>query len=340
MRRDCRQWARTCQQCQRSKVTRHTASPTGIFKVPSARFKHVHMDLIGPLPISNNNRYCLTVVDRYTRWPEAYPLPDMTADTCAAAFISGWVARFGCPEHITTDRGRQFESQLFKSMAAVLGASHHTTTAYHPAANGLVERLHRQLKAAITCHDTTKWTEVLPLVLLGIRSAWKEDLKSSTAELVFGEPLRLPGQFFSPSSPSSEGVITIPDFAIRLREHISKLTPQPTSRHSNRPFYVPRDLNTTTHIFLRQGPLRRPLQPAYIGPFKVLRRGTKTFDIEAQGKTLTVTIDRLKPAYVENTEDQKTQSPQPEAKTEAERSKRIRRKVTFPSYYRPQSRSR
>lgn len=338
MRRDCRQWARTCQQCQRSKVIRHTTSPTGTFKVPSARFRHVHMDLVGPLPISNNNRYCLTVVDRYTRWPEAYPLPDMTADTCAAAFISGWVARFGCPEHITTDRGRQFESQLFKSMAAVIGASHHTTTAYHPAANGLVERLHRQLKAAITCHATTQWTEVLPLVLLGIRSAWKEDLQSSAAELVFGEPLRLPGQFFSSSSPSSDSVITIPDFTTRLREHMSKLTPQPTSRHSNRPFYVPRDLNTTTHVFLREGPLHRPLQPAYLGPYKVLRRGTKTFDIETQGKKMTVTVDRLKPAYIENAEERATSPPPPQPSTnpdERTRKTKSGRTVRFPNYYRP-----
>ncbi|XP_063370343.1 uncharacterized protein LOC134658621 [Cydia amplana] len=243
-------------------------------------------------------RYCLTIVDRFTRWPEAYPLQDITADTCAAAFVGGWIARFGCPERITTDRGRQFESQLFKKISALMGSTHLTTTAYHPAANGLVERLHRQLKAAIMCHATTQWTEALPLVLLGIRSAWKEDLNSSPAELLYGEPLTLPGQFFS--SSSSESVVDICDFASRLRKHMSQLSPQPTSWHtsSNRPFYIPKDLKDSAYVFLRQGPERRSLEAPYQGPFKVLRHGVKTFDIEVNGKAIKVTIDRLKPAYL------------------------------------------
>lgn len=304
IRRDCRQWAKQCHQCQRCKITRHTTAPFTTFQRPSARFQHVHMDIIGPLPLSASYRYCLTLVDRFTRWPEAYPLTDITADSCATAFISGWVARFGCPERITTDRGRQFESRLFKSIAALIGATHHTTTAYHPAANGLVERLHRQLKAAISCHASSQWTEALPLVLLGIRSAWKDDIQSTAAELVYGEPLRLPGQFFN---AALEDDVDMTDFADRLRSRMSKLAPKQTSWHSPRPFYVPKDLSAATHVFLRQGPVRRPLQAPYAGPYKVVRRGSKTFDIKVREKILTVTVDRLKPAY--SASDDQTPTP-------------------------------
>jgi hypothetical protein len=69
------------------------------------------------------------------------------------------------------------------------------TTAYHPAVNELVERFHRTLKAAIMCHANHQWTEALPLVLLGIRSAFKEDLQASVAELVYGEPLRISASY-------------------------------------------------------------------------------------------------------------------------------------------------
>lgn len=338
IRKDCRQWAKQCQECQRSKVVRHTAAPLAAFQTPSGRFQHIHCDIIGPLPLSSGNRYCLTIVDRVTRWPEALPLQDITAESCTAALTAGWIARFGCPERITTDRGRQFESQTFKDLAALIGATHHHTTAYHPAANGLVERLHRQLKAAIVCHTDANWTETLPWVLLGIRSAWKDDLQASTAELVYGEPLRLPGQFLTTSPDESVDPTNI---VSRLRSHMRKLTPQPTSWHtsSRRTFYVPKDLNTATHVFLRQGPVKRPLQPPYQGPYKVLQRSEKTFDIDVNGKTQRVTIDRLKPAFMAK-EDVSSLPEVPAESPAAEHNNPVRktrsgRTVRFPDYYRP-----
>lgn len=333
IRRDCRQWAKECQQCQSCKISRHTSAPPAEFHAPSARFRHIHLDIVGPLILCSGNRYCLTIVDRFTRWPEAFPLQDITAETCAAALISGWIARFGCPEHITTDRGRQFTSHTFREVAELVGATHHTTTSYHPAANGLVERLHRQLKAAIACHSSSSWTEVLPWVLLGIRSAWKSDLQASTAEIVYGEPLRLPGQFFS---NSCDAAVEPSNLVSRLRAHMSKLAPQPTSWHtsSSKPFYIPKDLGTATHVFIRQGPARRPLQAAYLGPYEVLRRGPKTFDIDVAGKTQTVTIDRLKPAYAAR-EDTSVPVQQQEEGTAAATKTKSGRVVRFPDYYRP-----
>jgi hypothetical protein len=67
--KDCRTWARTFQACQLSKVSRHTVTPVGDFALPPARFLHVHIDLIGPLPTSAEYTYCLTAVDRFRHWP-------------------------------------------------------------------------------------------------------------------------------------------------------------------------------------------------------------------------------------------------------------------------------
>ena len=58
MNKDIRAWARSCLHCQRSKVSRHNRSPIGTFRMPDARFSHLHLDLVRPLPILRGT-YCL-----------------------------------------------------------------------------------------------------------------------------------------------------------------------------------------------------------------------------------------------------------------------------------------
>lgn len=147
--------------------------------------------------------------NRFTRWPVAVPLNSTTAESVARAIFQHWISIYGCPSIITTDRGPQFQSQLFTEFTNLLGARHISTTAYHPCSNGLVERFHRQLKAALTSIGATNqssWIDNLPFVLLSLRTQVKEDLKCSPADLVFGQQLVLPGQYFSVAStqePSS-----------------------------------------------------------------------------------------------------------------------------------------
>jgi transposase InsO family protein len=115
-------------------------------------------------------------VDRSTRWPEVIFLKGVTTEDCVEAFFAGWVSGFGIPSTVTLDRGVQLTSAVWKNMCSQLGIQHKLTTAYQPQPNGMVERIHRQLKASLRARlIDQQWMVHLPWVLLGLRAALKEE---------------------------------------------------------------------------------------------------------------------------------------------------------------------
>ncbi|XP_068240083.1 uncharacterized protein [Palaemon carinicauda] len=125
------------------------------------------------------------------------------------------MARFGIREHITSDRGTTFSSQLKIPLANLLGITLHQTTTYNPAANGMVEHFQGTLKAALMylCKHSN-WFTHLPWILLELKITLKDVL---AAEIVYGDPLVVPADFF-PSATSSDDLH-------RIRHIVGKFTP-------------------------------------------------------------------------------------------------------------------
>lgn len=300
MNKDIGIWTKSCINCQKSKVHRHTFSAHGHF-IHTNRFEHLHMDIVGPLAHCQGYRYIVTMVDRKTGWPEAYPVKDITSETVAEIVYSGWIARFGTPLYLTTDQGATFLSHLFTQLSKRMGIRKFRTTAYHPQSNGLVERWHRSLKTALMCRGkTSDWVSELPSVLLGLRASIRDDTEISAAEMVYGEALRLPGDFFEPlrheNYDSSE-------FLQELRRKIANLASVPRRENHQNKIFVHPDLQNCSHVFVRVDKVTKPLTQPYIGPFKVLKRTDKYFILMQADTQKVVSIDRLKPAFVlSNTE--------------------------------------
>ncbi|XP_064479205.1 uncharacterized protein LOC135392421 [Ornithodoros turicata] len=162
-------------------------------------------------------------------------MSDSSAATVASTFISVCVSRFGVPSIVTTDRVPQFEASLFTSFLKLLSTNRIRTTSNHPSFNGLAERFHRQLKAAIMGHENPPhWTVVLPVVLLGSRATLKPDIGCSSAELVYGTTFRLPDDFFEPLliQPPIPGVTCTSSVTFSTASALHQLEPTSSGRHT------------------------------------------------------------------------------------------------------------
>jgi hypothetical protein len=191
----------------------------------------------------------------------------MEVTTVADVFAREWVARFGVPAYVTTDRGTKFSSSTWSGQCENLGVEQIITIAYHPQANGMVEHSHRQLKNALRALlAASEWLDHLPRVLLGLRSAPKEESGISSAELVFGHPLSLPFGFVDAVEP--------PAVVFLEKMRVSKVPPPPTRPLSyaqvvSRP--AP-GLEEVSFVYVCRGGVGLPLAPLYAGPYEVIEK--------------------------------------------------------------------
>jgi len=296
---DVHKWCTECLDCQQSKIGRH----------PTKRFTDIHLDIVGPLEVApgsnwNQPRYLITMLDSHTRWLEAIPVSDISAETVCKCFVFHWVARFGPPLNVTTDKGSQFTSELIKNLTELLGIHQIRTCAYNPKANGKVERCHRTLKAALKARGGN-WVDQLPMVLLGLRTRPDSNGHSPYSRVTGEQPL-LPH------------VLTGDSDVEELTEELSRMSfPYSLPRTRKVEDHFPKDMATCQFVWLRLDRIRKPLEAPYQGPFKVLERRGSTYIIEDRGKPVSVSIERLKPAKLPPKESETNPVPSSQTKIEA-----------------------
>ena len=176
--------------------------------------ERIALDILGPLPLSESgNQYLLIIADYFTKWPEAYPLPNQEATTVAKVLVNEMICRFGVPLEIHSDQGRNFESALFQEMCRLLGMTKTRTTPLHPQSDGMVERMNRTIEAQLSMFvqdHQRDWDEFIPLLMMAYRSSIHDTTKCSPAKLMLGRELRLPLDLLLERPPQEEPNLVIP----------------------------------------------------------------------------------------------------------------------------------
>ncbi|GBN25970.1 Retrovirus-related Pol polyprotein from transposon 17.6, partial [Araneus ventricosus] len=188
LRADVEKWCRECHACGARKGPKtRTKGRLQRYNV-GAPFERMALDILGPLPVTTKgNRYVLVLMDYFTKWPEAIPIPDQEASTVAEELVRAWISRYGVPMILHSDEGTNFNSALFTELCKLLGILKTRTTALHPESDGMVERFNRTILnhlSLFVSKNQTDWDTHLPLFLLAYRSADHEATGCTPADML------------------------------------------------------------------------------------------------------------------------------------------------------------
>lgn len=191
LKKDVTSFINSCHTCQvmgkpNTTIPQYPLQP---IKVPEEPFQKILID-----KTKKGNQYILTVMCPTTRYPEGFPLKNITSKTIVSK-LTQLFTTFGIPREIQSDRGTNFTSDLFAAVLYELGITQTLSTAYHPQSQGALERCHQTLKSLLSkfCYEQDQeWDEALPYILFAIREAPNESLGVSPFELLFGRKVRGP----------------------------------------------------------------------------------------------------------------------------------------------------
>ena len=167
----------------------------------------------------------LVVGDYFTKWTEAFPIPDMETATIARVLVNEFISRFGAPSHLHTDQGRSFESSLIKEICRLMGIVKTRTTPYHPQSDGMIERFNRTLLSMLrmaAVDDETNWDLRIPCLMLAYRTSIHEATKHTPFSLMFGREVQLPIDVMYGLPSGTEQPANVPLFVKNLRKWMSE----------------------------------------------------------------------------------------------------------------------
>lgn len=265
----------------------------------------VGIDLIGPYPASNPDRYryVLVITDYFSKWSEFIPLKKASAQAVTKAFIENFVTRYGAPIQAVSDNGVQFVSLIFEEMCQQLGIKHLRTVNYRPQSNQ-AERVNRnlvQMIAAYVKNSHTNWDKYLAHFAYALRTAVHESTGKTPAELFLGRKILTPFQrLIWTREERDRGVDkTLEQMIAEARHVMGKAQRRQEAYYNMRR----REMNIQIgdYILLENHQLSSKANkvvgkffPKYIGPYRVIKVRNNNLIIEKEGRTIPVNMDQVR----------------------------------------------
>jgi hypothetical protein len=196
MKQEAQEWCRLCDLCARTKPPlRKMKAPMGGIRA-GITMERIAIDVLGPLPeTEDKNKYIIVMGDYFTKWIEAYAVPDHTAETVALYLVTDLISRFGIPGTIHTDQGREFQSKLFLELCDLLEIAKTRTSPWRPQSDGMIERFNRTLGTMlkqVTADHQKDWDTYLPFLCMAYRSTQHETTGYTPNMMMLGRELPMP----------------------------------------------------------------------------------------------------------------------------------------------------
>ena len=222
MRASVEKWCRTCHVCARTKAPHVKVRAPMQTIGAGATLERVGINIMGPLPeTTRGNRFILVVGDYWSKWMEAFPIPNHTAATVASTLVYGFISRFGIPQQIHSDQGREFEATIFTEVCKLLQIDKTRTAPWRPCSNGLVENFNRTLGTLLrqtTSRHQRDWDEHVELATMTYRSTVHESMGQTPNMMMLGRELPMPSHLLAqtPEQDAEGNVADKVPYAVEL----------------------------------------------------------------------------------------------------------------------------
>ena len=195
MNKDIRKYIATCTLFHREKA-KVQACPLQMTEILDRHSDKIAIDLVTECKTSNyGNEHILAIIDYLTGWPEAFPMPDKSADTILSTYINLYLPVHMCPRYILSDNGTEFKNNLLDQVLKQLGIERIFSTPHHPQKNRKLEVFHKYLKPTLKkmCEkDPSNWDKYINQVLASYRGTPNLATTETPFFLVYGRDPNLP----------------------------------------------------------------------------------------------------------------------------------------------------